>query len=154
VLLERVNGLLNKNVEDALSCDKWTTFNDDAEPCDFQPFVHSSDSYMFVYRRMDVPEVAFPPTIPSENLKLISTILKSHPDTERGKLATPFLYNNVGADPTCPVTRREVNDLRDELVKYRQENRTLRDEVNVLAQEMRTVQERIAAVLVDINQLR
>ena len=124
--------------------DKWTTFNDDSEPCVFQPFAYSSDSYMFVYRRVDVLEVAFPPTIPPDNLKLISTILKAHPGTERGKLATSFLYNNVGADPTCPVTRLEVNALWEELKKFRQE-------MNALAQEMRNLQGRNASASGDIT---
>ena len=137
--MERVNGLLNVNEEDVLRMDKWTTFNDDAEPCDFQPFAHSANSYMFVYRQVDVPEVEFPPSIPPENLGLVNTILKAHPDTVRGKLATSFLYNNVGV-----VTRLEFNTLRDELIVCRQENHTLRGDMNALAQKMQTLQSMIA----------
>ena len=147
--MERVNKLINTNAEDALFIHKWTTFNDDKKPSVFQPFAHSSDRYMFVYRRVDVPEVAFPPTIPPENLKLVSTFLKAHPGTVRGKLATSFRYNTVGADPTCPVTRLEVNALRDDVMKIGQGVSTLRDEMRTFRGEVENALEKILKCLSD-----
>jgi hypothetical protein len=109
---------------------------------------------MYVYRRVDVPEVAFPPTISPENLELISKILKAYPMTNRGRLGSTFRYNNVGAKPSCPATRRDVNALRDDVMK---EIRTLKDDVNALAQDlnalahdMRTFHGRIDTALGDI----
>ena len=152
--MDRVTKLINENDDQDLFLDKWTTFNDDKKPCVFQPFAHSSDSYMYVYRRVDVPEVAFPPTISPENLELISKILKAYPMTNRGRLGSTFRYNNVGAKPSCPATRRDVNVLRDDVMK---EIRTLKDDVNALAQDlnalahdMRTFHGRIDTALGDI----
>ena len=152
--MDRVTKLINENDDQDLFLDKWTTFNDDKKPRVFQPFAYSSNSYMYVYRRVDVPEVAFPPTISPENLELISKILKAYPMTSRGRLGSTFRYNNVGAEPSCPATRRDGNALRDDVMK---EIRTLRDDVNAVAQnlnalahEMRTSLARIETALRDI----
>ena len=94
--------------------DKWLTFNDDKTPRVFYPFEHSGDSYMYVYRRVDVGEVVFPPTVLPENIERVGEILKAYPSTNRGKLASKFHY------PPRSVSTTEICTLAQDIRQFQE----------------------------------
>ena len=71
-----------KDIDD-VGLDTWKTFKDDNDPIDYLPSVPSKGSCMFVYRRSNLTDDEFPPTIMGKNMVSVADILIKFPVDEQ-----------------------------------------------------------------------
>ncbi len=120
--------------------DSWSTFNDCADPKEYLPFEPSGNSCIYVYRRVDVPEVEFPPFCLPVNQQRIADILGKYPRNQLSRLDEPYLYGTSATDMSSMITRAEFHSTRVALMR---EIRDLRHTVAIVQKETRRAQKRI-----------
>jgi hypothetical protein len=93
--------------------DTWTTFNDEKDLVESQPYKASGDSYMFLYRRDDMAEVAFPPLGPQGNIEeRVGRILDTFPSKLLQSFEIPYMYQTDFTDMSRQITREELHEFR------------------------------------------
>jgi hypothetical protein len=120
--------------------DTWTTFNDEKDLVDSQPYKSSGDSYIFLYRRDDIAEVEFPPLGPQVNMEeRVGNIVDTFPSDLLQSLDTRYVYQSRFTDMLLPITRQELHEVRvalmGEIIDLKYEVQHLKDKIVVSQQQ-------------------
>jgi hypothetical protein len=93
--------------------DTRTTFNDEEDLVESQPYKSSGTSYIFLYRRDDIAEVEFPPLGPQGNMEeRFGRIVDTFSSELLQSLDTPYVYQMGFIDMSLPITRQELHLVR------------------------------------------
>ncbi len=97
--------------------DTWTTFNDEKDLVESQPYKASGDSYMFLYRRDDIVEVDFPPLGPQGNIEeRVGRIVDTFPSELLQSYEIPYGYQTDFTDMSRQISREELHEFRVALI--------------------------------------